>query len=55
MSAVIYLITIEVPDPSFTEDIALEIEDALTDGGFEVISVTAAPARPVEPPPPTLF
>jgi hypothetical protein len=50
---VTYLITIEVPDPASTGDVGLEIEDTLTDSGFDVISVTASP--PPEPPPPTLF
>lgn len=53
---VTYLITIDVADPSFTEDIGLEIEDALTDNGFDVISVTAPPPPATEPlPPPPLF
>jgi hypothetical protein len=53
---VTYLITIDVPDPSFTEDVGLEIEDTLTDNGFDVISVTAPPpAVAPEPPPPPLF
>jgi hypothetical protein len=56
MSAVTYLITVDVPDPSFTEDVGLEIEDTLADNGFDVISVTAPPAPPAaEPLPPPLF
>ena len=50
---VTYVLTIDLPDPSFAEDVALEIDDTLTDNGYDVISVIP-PSLP-EPPPPALF
>jgi hypothetical protein len=54
MSEHTYLITIDVPDDrESSEAFGLEIEDTLTDNGFDVIGLTSSPAP--EPPPPTLF
>jgi hypothetical protein len=50
---VTYVVTIDMPDPAFAEDIALEIDDTLTDSGFNVISVIP-PSLP-EPELPPLF
>ena len=48
---VTYVLTIDVPDPSFAEDVALEIDDTLTDNGYDVISVIP-PSLPEAPLPP---
>lgn len=48
---VTYVLTIDLADPTSAEDIAVEIDDTLTDSGYDVISIIP-PSLPEAPLPP---